>query len=104
MIPEAPAQGRAVRWQACCHSWQKRRDLVFHQMSRVGGEDGVAHELVGALVPGESAEVPERGVRRVQQSRLHQRVGANVGDELDADLLEWRAAVAERILDDPLRK
>jgi hypothetical protein len=55
-------------------------------------------------VAGQAPQVPERAVAAVEQTGLDQRVRLDVVDELGAHGVERRAAVAEGVLDDPLRE
>ena len=83
---------------------QRRRSLVVHVAAQERAVERVLGGLVDEPVAVEVGEVAERLVARVEQAQLHQLVGLDVVDDLDADVLVGRAAERERVLEHPLRE
>jgi hypothetical protein len=84
---------------------QGGRRLTVHVGQEEVDEEGVLAYLVGVPVPAQVAQVAERLVAGVEQAQLHQLVRLDVGDELDADVLEGRpscGAALEGVLERPL--
>ena len=86
---------------------QQGLDLVLHHVPDELAVVGVLHDLVDVLEAGELARVRHGGVAGVEETQLvllELLDVVHVLDDLDADLLEGRAAVAELVLDDPLHE
>lgn len=76
--------------------------LFFHVLEEEGGEAIVANNVVDEAVSGEVAEVAQALVGGVEEAELHELVGDDVVNNLDADLVVIGAALGELLLEDPL--
>ncbi|MCY1228875.1 hypothetical protein D9M72_412190 [compost metagenome] len=81
---------------------ERGRGFLVHVVLQELREQTVLGHLVGVAVAGEVAEVAHALVAGVEQAQLHQFVGFDVFDELDAGVLEGRPPEAEVVLKDPL--
>lgn len=76
--------------------------LFFHVLEEEGGEAVVVNNVVDEAVAGEVAEIAQALVGGVEEAELHELVGDDVVNNLDADLVVIRATLGELLLQDPL--
>jgi len=84
---------------------KQRLDFLVHHVADVLSEDRVVDGLVNVLESSEVSRVTHSCVRGVQQTKLPQLellYVLDILDDLNADLLESGAAIAELVLDNPL--
>ena len=81
---------------------QDRDDLLALDLLQEGADQRVGHALVDEVDVEEAGGVGDDRVAAVQDADLHVLEGGDVGDELDAGLLEGRAAGGEAVLEHPL--
>ena len=79
-------------------------DLVALDLLQEGADERVLHGLVDEVDVHEAGRIGDDRVAAVEDADLHQLVGGDVLDELDADLLEGGAARGEVVLDHPLQE
>lgn len=107
-VAEAGHEGLAVLVEVDAgDGGEQGLDLLVHHLGDKFVPGGVGEDLVDVLVAGEESEVGDGGVRGVEETELvHLELldVVDLGDDLDADLLERRATVAELVLEHPLHE
>jgi len=107
-VAEAGHEGLAVLVEIDAgDGGEQRLDLLVHHLGDEGVPGGVGEDLVDVLVAGEVGEVGDGRVGGVEETELVHLELLNVvdlGDDLNTDLLERRATVAELVLEHPLHE
>lgn len=107
-VAEAGHEGLAVLVEIDARDGgEERLDLLVHHLGDELVPGGVGKDLVDVLVAGEESEVGDGGVGGVEETEfVHLELldVVDLGDDLDADLLERRATVAELVLEHPLHE
>jgi hypothetical protein len=107
-VAEAGHEGLAVLVEVDAgDGGEQGLDLLVHHLGDELVPGRVGEDLVDVLVAGEESEVGDGGVGGVEQTKLvHLELldVVDLGDDLDADLLERRATVAELVLEHPLHE
>jgi hypothetical protein len=84
------------------HRGHGRDDLLPLELGKERPHELVLHRLVNEMDVHEPGRIGDCRVAAVEDANLHQLKGRDVGDELDADLLQCRPPLREIVLEHPL--